>query len=708
VTRHLAYRKHRRVRRIGAPGLSAFALAALAAPGACGDGARETACVPGPQTLEVNPAFGSAAPGAVLSYGVRVRNGDGGHCAPRGYALGAAPPPGFSIASEPSAVTEAGPGQEASFSLGVASSAEAGAQVAAIPFAVTDVRGGLEPLRGQVTYEVATVAGCQVRAEREILIRDVSVVDDPQRTTFDGPAGDPRTGAWTFGRLARDLAPTPEQAPELVERLLSTWLEDQTVNGFLIPKRPSMQEKLLSFWPRRPDGRLDLERLPLRLLAIANRIDLRDLARGNAGEGRFVFGVIGQSGRGLEFTFILEYKLPAATEADLLAWAHQWHALAELPFPSAEYNDALQAITDRFAGRGAAAGALNGSTLSQLRTNEFELGIPWEFREFHLGPDGFLHPAPVAGTPDISLDNGDRLARYINANENTILAERHVVPESFEDAPFVAGAIINDARDFWAAPGVNNPEVRHKFSLNTCNGCHGAETGTKFLHIRPRGAGTEAALSEFMTGVQVADPVDGRSRRLGELDRRAADLRGFVCAPATAPPPGLPDGSACKHATGFVKRAAAAAVRSSAHDGINLARRAVARGRFAVAVALLLGHACPVKGSVTAPGESWRFAETRRRPRANLQDCLPGHEGRPSQSPGFVRARSWPRPNLHDSFPPDPGLERITMIRRGAPTAFAESPGLTAGPIVASAESPRFAGGARRPPTNSRDWPGDA
>ena len=50
-----------------------------------------------------------------------------------------------------------------------------------------------------------------------------------------------------------------------------------------------MQFRILDNWPRTPDGKLDLAQPPLRLQAIVNRFDLRNLAAGDAGEGRFVF-----------------------------------------------------------------------------------------------------------------------------------------------------------------------------------------------------------------------------------------------------------------------------------------------------------------------------------------------------------------------------------------------------------------------------------
>jgi hypothetical protein len=57
---------------------------------------------------------------------------------------------------------------------------------------------------------------------------------------------------------------------------------------------------------------------------------------------------------------------------------------------------------------------------------------------------------PFALTPDGSLNVTPTLASFINANEADILAERHVVPDSFEGAPFLGGAIFNNI-DIWFA-----------------------------------------------------------------------------------------------------------------------------------------------------------------------------------------------------------------------------------------------------------------
>ncbi|APR82284.1 Hypothetical protein A7982_07633 [Minicystis rosea] len=494
----------------------------------------QLACMRRPGTLAVNPpASGPVAPGTTVAYDVALTNNDVGACAPSDYFINI--PffePDINVSANPQFVPGVGSGQTAHFSLGVTGSEEAEPGVHTVPFDIFNFSGAGGIVSGSVDYELTAPTGCFVRTNRELMIRDLSVVEDPIRTTSGGPAGDPRAGVWTFARLMEDMAPTPGAAPAMVEQMFRTWLTNQSINGFNVPARTFMQNLVIDPWPRSADGSLDLTRAPLRLLTVVNRIDVRNLAEGNAGEGRFVFGVLDPFGFQQQFTLILEYKLPATTEADVLDWANAWHALGALPFPSEQYNAALQAITTRFAGRNAAPGRPNGSALSQLRTNEIALSAPWELREFTLSAtDGLLHPATVKLTPDLGFDGTSTLAAFINQNEADILVERHTVPDTFQGSPFLGGSSLNNLTA-WTAPGILNNEARHKFSLNTCNGCHGAqETGTGFLHINPRDPGTVAQLSGFLTGVTLPDPVTGVPRTLNDLGRRNQDLKALVCPP---------------------------------------------------------------------------------------------------------------------------------------------------------------------------------
>jgi hypothetical protein len=345
------------------------------------------------------------------------------------------------------------------------------------------------------------------------------------------------------------LAPTPADAPALAEKLFDHWLTDQTVNGFTISARPAIQQILLDVWPRTPDGALDLDRAPLRLQAIVNRTDLRNAAAGSAGEGRFVFAVNGQGGFPQQFTVILEYNLPAATPADAATWASLWHGLSSHPFPSEEYNAALEALTRRFSNRGSSPGSINGSALVNLRTNEIALSNVgrWELREFNLSPTtGLFDEATIKETPDLSFNGTQTFADFVNQNAAAIISEvpganNNTVPTQFEGRPFLAGSVFNDLV-VWSGPGIANDDARFHASLNTCNGCHGPEVNTAFLQITPRSPGGTATLSPFLTGTTVTDSA-GQTRTVNDLERRRTDFTGIVCGSSDAGPPPPVDAS---------------------------------------------------------------------------------------------------------------------------------------------------------------------
>jgi hypothetical protein len=237
----------------------------------------------------------------------------------------------------------------------------------------------------------------------------------------------------------------------------------------------------------------------------------------------------------LQATMIFEFKLPAASDADVRGWADAFHGLGALPF-GPDYNAALQAITDRFTARGARPGHPNASAINTVRINEIDFGDNgiWQLREFRLSAtSGRLEPVPVELTPDNQFNQSTELASYITANQATILTETHVVPTVFNGQPFEGGAVFNDLGT-WFAPGVDN-EARRHFASNTCNGCHSAqETNTGFLQISPRFPGSQADLSPFLTGTTVRDPVTGVPRVLDDLGRRNTDLKAVVCDDAVA------------------------------------------------------------------------------------------------------------------------------------------------------------------------------
>jgi len=499
-------------------------------------------CLPQPSVMSVTPVDPAAVPpGTPVSYDVQITNNscDDANLNFNAFAFNPSVTvsPSFGNAFVPAASTAHLP-----FTASASSDIEVfGTSQIAVNAQLFS--SNFEPFSQIVSFSVFdNSTPCTVKPRRELEIRDVSVVDDPVRT---GPGG-----AWTFGKLMEDMAPTPADAPAMVEAMLSSFLSQQTVNGFTLPPRSGAQQVLDSM--RGPDGKLDLSQQAFRLLAIVNRIDLNDVSASTAGEGRFVFGFT-PFGSTLQATLIIEYNIPAASQAEVVELANAWHALRALTFPSEEYNAALQKVTERFTARNAAPGRTNGSALGQVRTNDFFALTPfaWEFREFHLdATSGMLVPAPVALTPDRSFNFSDRLGRFVLANEPAILAEKHTVPLMFEGAPFQGGNV--DASDFftWQVPRVS-PETRHRFARNTCNGCHTqGETGAAFFQVNPRFPFQESQLSGFLLGADVTDFAAGVLRHFNELDRRGRILHGFVCPdemlppppPATTPLGGGPDG----------------------------------------------------------------------------------------------------------------------------------------------------------------------
>jgi hypothetical protein len=149
-------------------------------------------------------------------------------------------------------------------------------------------------------------------------------------------------------------------------------------------------------------------------------------------------------------------------------------------------------------------------------------------REFHLSDAGAFEPAALAQTPDVSFNGTARLARFIQDNRAAILRDSHETPALLDDKPFAAGSLINRL-DYWSAQGVDDSELRHKFSINTCDGCHGGEATSSFFHVFPRPEGVQSQLSGFLTGAVMRDPASGEERTFNELARRRQLLERTVC-----------------------------------------------------------------------------------------------------------------------------------------------------------------------------------
>jgi hypothetical protein len=373
--------------------------------------------------------------------------------------------------------------------------------------------------------------------DKELMITDLSVVNDARAQGPDGP--------WSFGGLIKAMAGTSDPGKFAFE-WLKVWETNQPVNTFGVKPRTNIRSLIIEPWKVK-DGKAgiadaqwtpNLGNAPFRLLAIVDRLDLSasdTTSVRNAGEGRFVFGVLNAANDPVPFTVIFEYEQLATDRPALRSWAQEWHALGGQSFGPA-YNSALQAITDKFSGRDRAPAKPNGSPLNQIRTNEIALVLPnevqrgWELREFQI-VGGKLQEVSTRQTPDNSFQNTATLAKFINDTEADILDRNFEVPVQFAGAAFLAGSsIVAPPANgfFWRAPGVTRNEARHIVAFTSCSGCHHLETGTtNFLHVANRRQTEKAELSGFLTGIQnVPDPLDGSIKRnFNDLLARATILK---------------------------------------------------------------------------------------------------------------------------------------------------------------------------------------
>lgn len=284
---------------------------------------------------------------------------------------------------------------------------------------------GVEPDEDSTEQDIVTSCGVPympsvpIRFERELVIRDLHVVQDQTnnapaapaandhcRTTWNPACPANLRGRWTFGYMMASMAGATDVdspvAKTFVKSWLKLWLSNQQPNASKAPAlpRPAIFDSLIVPWMVASGCSagdtldtctlFDLKKAPFRLLAFVNRIDLPAIAGYSAGgEFRVVFGALGfdfnNPGAGtngpLQATAILEYNLPRTSS--LITWANKLHALSAIdPTSTApvapnnlpatvEYRNQLQLITDAVVGPLPFAGQVpNNSNISHVRTNE--------------------------------------------------------------------------------------------------------------------------------------------------------------------------------------------------------------------------------------------------------------------------------------------------------------------------------------------------
>jgi hypothetical protein len=449
----------------------------------------------------------------------------------------------------------------------------------------------------------APIPPALVVPENALVINDKVVVANPT-LTFDACNTD-ATGnnvnanaAWSFKTLISNLnneATSGMTDQQFAHDWLRNWINNSNVNGFTIAARPRIKD-FFQGWDGVNANTLNMDKLPFRLLAIVNRIDLAAIpaygvsTANKPGEIRFVFGLITRDSTGVcrsngvpgsadQMTAIFEYRDATTGCSSLKDLANKWIALDTIGVQSgrnsSNYLNALKAITDTVT-------APNVNKLNQLRTNDFAFdGIGtfndflWHLREFVIDPaTKKLAPATIKQTPDPfsfriaspGSPNEILMKDYLQQNSNAILCETHNVPAVFNNQAFLGGVASYSSSTTWQiqpttvpasfplcykssiVPGTDaglafddkiRSEIRHKFALNTCDDCHASETNTPFVHISP----INRSLSGFMKGTSGSQPfqiqddiINTLLREFNDLARRNQALVGTAATSCTIDP----------------------------------------------------------------------------------------------------------------------------------------------------------------------------
>jgi hypothetical protein len=232
---------------------------------------------------------------------------------------------------------------------------------------------------------------------------------------------------------------------------------------------------------------------------------------------------------------ILEYNLKSSVDhPQIRNWAEAWHGLGAFDVKGATYRSALEKLTRTFTHS-------NSPSLAQLRSNEAAFGPGREFRQFDFA-GGTLGPTSLTQTPGPAFGQKrsaeeQLLGRFLHEREALIRDGINRVPDALGGFPLLAGSAIippGDSKSHWDFDRQITRETRRLFSLDTCNGCHGGETACEQgLHIRPRAAGAEAVLSDFLRRDEHPFRVDDPETRgvrveYHEIGDRAAVLAALL------------------------------------------------------------------------------------------------------------------------------------------------------------------------------------
>ena len=381
------------------------------------------------------------------------------------------------------------------------------------------------PQGEEVATNESAATACEVHAERSLVIVDRGVLDSASPTSVGG--------AWHFSTvLGKLLAPNADAR--------------SFVSDAFAP--PAVRHQ----WPLTPEGKLDLASAPYRLAAVILRPEGK---WSSLGELRLVFEAYAGGTLGVltSFELAMDWRKPppgepataplpttlAEANARRDAWVAAWRSLETTPFGSAAYVAALASLTE------AVTRQPDQLRIIGVETRQPSPSGSFRFTSFVRGGWLGLVASPLAGTPPpdwnapgFTWNAGgsgcggwsggacsvlDPLVRLVESRETELYAGTFSFPPEVR-----AHDVVGTASSAWGTkldpPSGWTPDrwqrARRALSRGTCDGCHGADTGTAGQHIVPQPTGA-AKLSAFM--------------RDQELPQRVIAYRATLCGPSSLP-----------------------------------------------------------------------------------------------------------------------------------------------------------------------------
>jgi len=337
-------------------------------------------------------------------------------------------------------------------------------------------------------------------SEHVLLIRDTSVVEsaafesDPDHTTLNSP--------WSFSGV---LQAGFRQRKDDVQRFINDWTN--SLKG-------AAGEVFRDEWGRHDAG-FSIDRAPVRLLAVVNRLDLARVEDGTCNqppgqpclcgaEIRFVFGAVIPKNLRVRpdgyFSMIVEFVLPCQSQAAFQVLVRSWRSLNVPGWPQKYHTDLGERLRE----------ATGAAELVRLRTIMSTFNNSWNVQQYKFTPQGLVRkPLDREFKPAFyCLGPESDIGTFAKQRPEEILAGRYDVDDklgtSVTTVTVGAHPVLTLARNL--QPGDNTDKVRFSLSINSCTGCHSGETETSFHHVAMRKRNERSRLSCFLTGSTTSEP----------------------------------------------------------------------------------------------------------------------------------------------------------------------------------------------------------